>query len=118
MPLGGELGKIDSKLASHEKKAADKARGATYYLSTQAACRAKVVMAMNELQLLSKDGTHAGTKFATSCEELFGKAPEDKEAWLSKCAANVVSLEKFCKLLKDMGIKSALSSTQLWKALS
>jgi len=105
MPLGGRLGEIDSRLAFHEDAAAAEARGATYYLSTLVACRATVELARNKLQLLSKDGTHPGTRFAATCKELFGEAFEDKEAWLSKCVANVVSLKKFCKLLKDTDIK-------------
>ena len=90
MPLAGRVGEIESTLVLHEEAAAEHARGATYCLSKQVACRAKVGFAMHELRLLSKDGTHPGTKFAERCKELFGKYFEDKEAWLSKCAANVV----------------------------
>ena len=117
MPLGGELGKIESRLASHEEAAADKARGATYCLAKKDLCRATVELARNELQLLSKDGTHPGTRFAATCKELFGEAYEDKEAWLSKCAAHVGGryggIKKFCELLEDTDIKIGYG----WKAI-
>ena len=104
MPLAGRLGEIEDILALHEDAAAEHARGAAYRVSKQVACRANVGFAMNELRLLSKDGTHSGSKFAARCNELFGEKFEDNEAWLSKCAANVGSATKFCKLLEDMGI--------------
>ena len=104
MPLAGRLGEIERILVVHEEAAAEHARGAAYRLSKQVACRAKVGFAVNELQLLSKDGTHPGTKFAARCEELFGEKFEDNEAWLSKCVAHVGGIQKFCNLLEDMGI--------------
>ena len=100
MPLAGRLGEIEDILALHEEAAAEEARGATYCLFKRETCRAKVGFAMNELRLLSEDGT----KFAARCKELFGEKFEDKEAWLSKCAAHVGTARKFCKLLEDMGI--------------
>ena len=100
MPLAGRLGEIEDILALHEEAAAEEARGATYCLFKRETCRAKVGFAMNELRLLSEDGT----KFAARCKELFGEKFEDKEAWLSKCAAHVGTARKFCKLLEDMCI--------------
>ena len=89
MPLAGRLGEIEHTLVVHEEAAAKQARGATHCVFTQVACRAKVGFAIYELQLLSKDGTHSGSKFAARCNELFGEKFEDNEAWLSKCAAHV-----------------------------
>ena len=116
MPLAGRLGEIERILVVHEEAAAEHARGAAYRLSKQVACRAKVGFAVNELQLLSKDGTHPGTKFAARCEELFGEKFEDNEAWLSKCAAHVGGIKKFCNLLEDMGIKVECGDSSIRKA--
>ena len=116
MPLAGRLGEIERILVVHEEAAAEHARGAAYRLSKQVACRAKVGFAVNELQLLSKDGTHPGTKFAARCEELFGEKFEDNEAWLSKCVAHVGGIQKFCNLLEDMGINVECGDSSIKKA--
>ena len=116
MPLAGRLGEIERILALHEEAAAEEARGAAYCLFKRETCRAKVGFAMKELQLLSKDGTHSGSKFAARCKELFGEKFEDNEAWLSKCAAHVSGLKKFCKLLEDMGINVECGDSSIKKA--
>lgn len=118
MPLDGRLGEIERALVLHEEAAAEHARGATHCVFTQVACRANVGFAMKELQLLSKDGTHSGSKFAARCKELFGEKFEDNEAWLSKCAAHVGSPRKFCKLLEDMGIKIGYGGDSIQNAIN
>ena len=122
MPLDGRLGEIERALVLHEEAAAEHARGAAACVFTQVACRAKVGFAIYELQLLSKDGTHSGSKFAARCKELFGEKFEDNEAWLSKCASHVGGryggMKRFCEFLEDTDIKIGCGYKSIQNAIN